>query len=205
MSLSLKLTALSSLLNVLKTNVSNRTLTMSSALMDKKVSRGEDRKQMLASMPAKDEGTLGERTTLIDSLISAKQSIFPDGTTNTSAFNGQIFNDIPIIHVRVSKNNTIVCFTDAQGVPKIIRSCGIEGFKNTRKGTNIAAQATASTLSAKVVERGVKNVRITVRGLGPGRMSALKGIQMSGLNVVSVTDTTPVSWNPPRPRKARRL
>lgn len=35
--------------------------------------------------------------------------------------------------------------------------------------------------------------------------SALKGIHMSGLNVVSVTDTTRVSWNPPRPRKARRL
>lgn len=25
----------------------------------------------------------------------------------------------------------------------MLRSCGMEGFKNTRKGTNIAAQATA--------------------------------------------------------------
>lgn len=29
------------------------------------------------------------------------------------------------------------------GAAKLIRSCGIEGYKNTRKGTNIAAQATA--------------------------------------------------------------
>jgi len=29
----------------------------------------------------------------------------------------------------------------------MIRSCGIEGFKNTRKGTNIAAQATAISIS----------------------------------------------------------
>lgn len=29
----------------------------------------------------------------------------------------------------------------------MIRSCGMEGFKNTRKGTNIAAQATAISLS----------------------------------------------------------
>lgn len=36
---------------------------------------------------------------------------------------------------------------DAKGTPQIIRSCGIEGFKNTRKGTNIAAQATAITLA----------------------------------------------------------
>lgn len=29
----------------------------------------------------------------------------------------------------------------------MIRSCGMEGFKNTRKGTNIAAQATAISLA----------------------------------------------------------
>lgn len=29
----------------------------------------------------------------------------------------------------------------------MLRSCGMEGFKNTRKGTNIAAQATAISLS----------------------------------------------------------
>lgn len=38
--------------------------------------------------------------------------------------------------------------TDAKGTPQIIRSCGMEGFKNTRKGTNIAAQATAISLSS---------------------------------------------------------
>lgn len=34
------------------------------------------------------------------------------------------------------------------GVPRLIRSCGIEGFKNTRKGTNIAAQATAISVGS---------------------------------------------------------
>lgn len=34
------------------------------------------------------------------------------------------------------------------GEVKIYRSCGIEGFKNTRKGTNIAAQATAITFTS---------------------------------------------------------
>lgn len=87
----------------------------------------------------------------------------------------------------------------------MIRSCGVEGFKNTRKGTNIAAQATAITLGGKIVERGVKTARVTVRGLGPGRMSAIKGLTMAGINVVSITDTTPVSWHPPRPRKVKRL
>jgi hypothetical protein len=33
------------------------------------------------------------------------------------------------------------------GAVKLLRSCGMEGFKNARKGTNIAAQATAISLS----------------------------------------------------------
>ena len=33
------------------------------------------------------------------------------------------------------------------GVPITVHSCGREGFKNTREGTNIAAQATAITLA----------------------------------------------------------
>lgn len=70
----------------------------------------------------------------------------------------------------------------------MIRSCGIEGFKNTRKGTNIAAQATAVTIGTvrfvkfiisvkinrfylqKALERGYKTVRVRVKGIGPGRM-----------------------------------
>lgn len=158
-----------------------------------------------------------------------KTSIFPDANTPTSLINGVPFNEIPICHIRVSPNNTIISITDAKGVPQFIRSCGIEGFKNTRKGTNIAAQATAISISTRAIERGYKTVRVTVRGLGPGRMvsitssftdgcypilalstcfpfqSAIKGLEMAGLNIVSITDTTPVSWNPPRPRKQRKL
>lgn len=60
--------------------------------------------------------------------------------------------------------------TTAVGETQMIRSCGMEGFKNTRKGTNIAAQATAISISSRILERGIKTVRVAVRGLGPGRM-----------------------------------
>lgn len=39
------------------------------------------------------------------------------------------------------------------GATKLIRSCGMEGFKNAKKGTNVAAQATAintGSVSAKL-------------------------------------------------------
>lgn len=55
------------------------------------------------------------------------------------------------------------------------------------------------------MQRGMQTVRVVVRGLGPGRTSAIKGLQMGGLNIVSITDATRVSDNPPRPRKARRV
>ncbi|TDG42631.1 hypothetical protein AWZ03_010959 [Drosophila navojoa] len=160
---------------------------------------------MLASLPAKDEGTAGEKSVDIDTLFNRRAKSFPDATTATMLFNGIPFNELPICNIRVSPNNTIISVTDYKGVPRLIRSCGIEGFKNTRKGTNIAAQATAVTIGAKAVELGWKTIRVKVRGLGPGRMSAIKGLQMGGLNIVSVTDNTPVSWNPPRPRKQRSL
>ncbi|KAI8119485.1 hypothetical protein FF38_01980 [Lucilia cuprina] len=167
--------------------------------------KAEDRKEMLASMPAKDEGTAGEKSIDIDTLLGKKERFFPDACTSTQLFNSLPFNELPIAHVRVSPNNTIISFTDSKGVPRLIRSCGIEGFKNTRKGTNIAAQATAISIGSKAVELGWKTIRVKVRGLGPGRMSAIKGLQMSGLNIVSITDNTPVSWNPPRARKQRSL
>jgi len=155
-------------------------------------------------LPVSDEGTEGEKLIDIDSVVT-DSNIFPDENTPNRMFNGVPFKEIPIINIKVTPNNTIFTVTDHKGVIKILRSCGIEGFKNARKGTNIAAQATAITLSARALEQGYKSVRVTVRGLGPGRMSAIKGLQMGGMNIVSVTDNTRVTWQPLRPRKARRL
>lgn len=98
----------------------------------------------------------------------SKAQFFPDASTATQLFNGIPFNELPICNIRVSSNNTIISVTDYKGrdlkilimhqfiksliflvgVLRLIRSCGIEGFKNTRKGTNIAAQATAVSISA---------------------------------------------------------
>ncbi|XP_058467440.1 small ribosomal subunit protein uS11m [Malaya genurostris] len=193
------LTRCSSLLNIFRA-FPKRNIHQSLAAL-----KSEDRKAMQASLPSKDEGTVGERSIDIDSLMHKKSQLFPDANTPTKLFNGIPFNEIPICNIRVSPNNTIITICDAKGTPQFIRSCGIEGFKNTRKGTNIAAQATAISICSKAIERGYKTVRVTIRGLGPGRMSAIKGLEMAGMNIVSVTDTTHVSWNPPRPRKQRKL
>nr|CAD7447659.1 unnamed protein product [Timema bartmani] len=142
-------------------------------------SKSEDRREMMASLPVKDEGTDGEKAVDIDSLIKrelhcgscfSREDMFPDERTPTTLFDGIPFQDMPICNIRVSPNNTIFTLSDAKGTIKMLRSCGIEGFKNARKGTNIAAQATAISISTKALERGYKTVRVRIRGLGPGRM-----------------------------------
>lgn len=51
-----------------------------------------------------------------------------------------------IINIKSTPNNTILNFTDANGKTILSHTAGIEGFKNAKKGTNIAGQQAAITL-----------------------------------------------------------
>jgi len=151
-------------------------------------------------------GNQGEMTMDIDMISRSKDDMFPDHLTPTKVFNGIKFDDLPICYIKATPNNTIMLTVKAHSHKHLaLRSCGMEGFKNTRKGTNIAAQATAITMANILKEKGVKTLRVVVQGLGPGRISSVKGLQMTGLEIVSVTDATRISWNPPRPKKQRHL
>ncbi|CAH1726049.1 hypothetical protein AGLY_009953 [Aphis glycines] len=167
--------------------------------------KNRDRRSFLASVPRKDEGTEGEKFVFIDSAITKKEDMFPDINTPNMHFGGVKFSDVPVCHIKSSRNNTILHVTKPNGERIMIRSCGMEGFKNTRKGTNIAAQATAIGLATRALDFGIHTVRVTINGLGPGRMSSIKGLTMGGLKIISVTDDTPISWNPLRSRKQRKL
>jgi small subunit ribosomal protein S11 len=79
--------------------------------------------------------------------------MFPDENTKNQIFNGIKFCELPVCHIKSTKNNTIIHLSDYNGKSIWRRSCGQEGFKNTRKGTNIAAQTTAISLA---------NVRIII-------------------------------------------
>lgn len=146
----------------------------------------------------------GERTTDV-SRTSELNSLFPDASTPYKLFDGVRYDHLHIINVKSTPNNTIMSLTDYKGKGKMLHSAGIEGFKNTKKGTNIAAQQAAITFGTRILKSGIKIVRLRIQGIGPGRMGALKGLQLSNLQVVSITDDTRVSWNPQRPRKQRRI
>ncbi|XP_054627035.1 28S ribosomal protein S11, mitochondrial isoform X2 [Dunckerocampus dactyliophorus] len=118
---------------------------------------------------------------------------------------GKKFEELPIVHIKATYNNVLIQLTDCNGQSMVRTSCGTEGFKNRRKATPVAAQTTGISTASKAAAKGVTFVRVVVKGLGPGRVSAIQGLTMGGLEVVSITDNTPVPHNGCRPRKARRM
>ncbi|XP_062869039.1 28S ribosomal protein S11, mitochondrial [Trichomycterus rosablanca] len=129
---------------------------------------------------------------------------FP-GQDSGLRWGGKSFEELPIVHIKATYNNTHIQVTDSVGQSLARTSCGTEGFRNVKKSTPIAAQTTGISAAAKVQAKGVTFVRVLVKGLGPGRLSAIKGLTMGGLEIVSITDNTPVPHNGCRPRKARRI
>ncbi|MDR0956603.1 MAG: 30S ribosomal protein S11 [Endomicrobium sp.] len=102
-------------------------------------------------------------------------------------------------------NNTIVNITDENGNTLAWASAGGSGFKGTKKGTPFAAQMTAVAVGKKAVDIGVKQVAVFVNGPGPGRETAIRGLQSSGLGITIIKDITPIPHNGCRPPKLRRV
>ena len=110
-----------------------------------------------------------------------------------------------VAHVNASFNNTMITISDAQGNAISWSSAGAMGFKGSRKSTPYAAQMAAEDAGKKAAEHGMKNLEIEVRGPGSGRESALRALQASGFNIISIRDVTPIPHNGCRPRKRRRV
>ena len=110
-----------------------------------------------------------------------------------------------VAHVNASFNNTMITITDAQGNTISWSSTGTKGFKGSRKSTPYAAQMAAEDAGRKAMEHGMKTIEVEVSGPGSGRESALRALQSTGLQVVAITDVTPIPHNGCRPRKRRRV
>lgn len=114
-----------------------------------------------------------------------------------------------LTHARVcihaSENNTIVTFTDPEGNVLGWCSSGSAGFKGTRKSTPYAAKVASETAAGKVKPYGIQTIDVEVKGLGPGREQALRGLQAAGLNIESIVDRTPIPHGGCRPAGRRRV
>ncbi len=114
--------------------------------------------------------------------------------------------DIGIIYINSHFNNTLMSFTDANGNVLCWTSAGNCGFKNTKKATPYAGAKTAEVLLEKIKANfDVNEIKIVVKGIGPGRESALRALFNSGLNITEIEDRTPIPFGGPTPPKPRRV
>ncbi len=108
-------------------------------------------------------------------------------------------------HIQASFNNLIVTMTDPQGNVVAWSSAGQNGFRGSRKSTPYAAQVTAEQAARRAMDNGMRQVDVFVKGPGAGRESAVRSLQIAGLQVLTIRDVTPIPHNGCRPPKRRRV
>jgi small subunit ribosomal protein S11 len=109
------------------------------------------------------------------------------------------------VYVTSTFNNTLVTVTNDKGDTLGWSSAGAKGYKGTRKSTPYAASVAVEDVVRKIVEKGLKSADIFIKGPGAGRDSSLRGIRNAGLQIVSISDITPMPHNGPRSKKKRRV
>lgn len=109
-----------------------------------------------------------------------------------------------VAHIHSTFNNTIVTITDPQGNAISWSSAGALGFKGSKKSTPFAAGMASENAGKKAVDVGVQKVDVEVTGPGPGRESAIRSLQVAGLEIMSIKDVTPIPHNGCRPPKKPR-
>lgn len=109
------------------------------------------------------------------------------------------------VHIKASFNNIIISITNNAGQVISWSSAGKMGFRGSKKNTPYAAQQAASDCAKVAHDLGLRKVDVFVKGPGSGRESAIRTIQNSGIDVVTIKDITPLPHNGCRPPKRRRV
>jgi small subunit ribosomal protein S11 len=119
----------------------------------------------------------------------------------------RVRKNVPVgqAHVHATFNNTIITMTDLQGNTVVWASGGTVGYSGSRKSTPYAARLAAEDVAKRALDNGMREVEVYVKGPGPGRESAIRALQGSGLRVRVISDVTPIPHNGCRPPKKRRM
>ena len=109
-----------------------------------------------------------------------------------------------VAHIHSTFNNTIVTIADEAGNVISWSSAGALGFKGSKKSTPFAAGMASEAAGKAALDLGVQKVDVEVKGPGPGRESAIRSLQVAGLEIISIRDVTPIPHNGCRPPKKPR-
>jgi small subunit ribosomal protein S11 len=109
------------------------------------------------------------------------------------------------IYINAGFNNTIITLTDDKGNVLLWSSAGHAGLKNTKKGTPFAGTKAMEVLLEKMKNINVDELEVYVKGVGPGRESALRVLFSKNYNISSIQDITPIPFGGPTKPKPRRV
>lgn len=127
----------------------------------------------------------------------------PKVASTTRPAKKQVLNGI--VNITISYNNTLISIADPQGNVIAFSSSGLLGFHGSKKSTPYAANLVAKDVVEKAKRFGLTNARIVVKGFGPARESAVRGVAGTGLNITALMDETPVPHNGVKSSKPRRV
>jgi len=101
-------------------------------------------------------------------------------------------------------NNTIVTMTDNDGNAISWASAGKIGYKGAKKKTPYAAGLSAEACGREAYDKGLRKVKVFVKGVGAGRENAIRSLQAAGLEITEINDVTPIPHNGCRPPKRKK-
>ncbi len=109
------------------------------------------------------------------------------------------------IYINAGFNNTIITLTDDKGNTILWSSSGHAGLKNTKKGTPFGGTKAMEVLLEKMKNIDISELEVYVKGVGPGRESALRVLFSKNYNVTLIKDITPIPFGGPTRPKPRRV
>ena len=137
----------------------------------------------------------GEETLTIDQGVEVK---VPKKAAKKQIVKGSVY-------INSTFNNTIVTIADERGNTGAWASAGNLGFKGTRKSTPFAATLVGKAAAEKAKKFGFREAEVYVKGVGPGREAALRGLFSSGIDIRTIIDNTPIPHGGVKPPKPRRV
>ena len=112
-----------------------------------------------------------------------------------------------IVTISTTSSNTLITVSDFLNSNNSIcwSSAGICGLKGTKKSTPFAAQMVAKNIGTKIMDYGIKEIYIILKGIGKGRQNSIKALQSFGFKIIGIEERISIPHNGCRPAKRRKL
>ena len=109
----------------------------------------------------------------------------------------------PTLLIRDTSNTILVSSINLK--KDCVISCGLLGYKKSRRSTNISAQSLGEKLGEILNKQKIKKINVIVRGFTIKSRFVIKGIKQHRIKIERIKNVTNTPYNGCRKKKKRRL